>query len=118
MRLPLRCALIGLGTRARKLYTPILPALAPWLAVTAVCTPDAAKAADFGARLGVPAFTALPDLVASGAAEVAIVLSAIESHHAISVTLSRHGIPHLVETTMASSARRLRRWSRRPSGPA
>ncbi|MBD0417522.1 Gfo/Idh/MocA family protein [Oryzicola mucosus] len=103
MTAPLRCALIGVGTRAKKLYLPILPALAPWIEVVAVCTPNIANAADAGAQLGVPSFTRLSELLDAGLIEAALVLSSIESHHAVSVTLSRHGIHHLVETTMAST---------------
>lgn len=103
MNLPLRCALIGIGTRARKLYLPLLGAVAPWLKVSAVCSPNAANAAEAGAELGVPHFTTLSALLAADLIDAALVLSPIESHHAISVTLSRHGIHHLVETTMAST---------------
>jgi predicted dehydrogenase len=103
MSRPTRCALIGIGTRARKLYLPILQALAPWIEICAICTPDATNAAETGTRLGVPAFTSLTELLDANLIEAAIVLSTIESHHAISVTLSRRGIHHLVETTMAST---------------
>ncbi len=100
---PLRCALIGIGTRARKLYLPILGPLAPWIEIVAICTPGEANATETGTLLGVPSFTSLADLLDADLIEAAIVLSTIESHHAISVTLSRHGIHHLVETTMAST---------------
>lgn len=103
MNQPLRCALIGIGTRARKLYLPILEPLAPWIEVTAVCTPNAANAAETAAQLGVPGFTSLTDLLDADLIDAAIVLSTIESHHAISVTLSQRGVHHLVETTMAST---------------
>lgn len=105
---PLRCALIGVGTRARKLYLPILAPLAPWIELVAICTPDPAKAEATGRQLGVPSFTSLTALIESGLAEAAIVLSTIESHHAISVTLSRHGIHQLIETTMASTVAQAR----------
>jgi len=100
---PLRCALIGIGTRAKKLYLPLVEPIAPWLTVTAVCSPDPANAIEAGARLGVPAFTSIAALLDAGLIDAAIVLSPIESHHAISVTLSRHKIHHLVETAMAST---------------
>lgn len=105
---PLRCALIGIGTRARKLYLPILKPLAPWIEIVAVCTPNAANAAETAVQLGVPGFTSLTDLLNADLIDAAIVLSTIESHHAISVTLSRHGIHHLIETTMASTVAQAR----------
>lgn len=112
MSQPLRCALIGIGTRAKKLYLPLLGAVAPWLKVSAVCTPNAANAAEAGAQLGVPHFTTLAALLGADRIDAAIVLSPIESHHAISVTLSRHGIDHLVETTMASTLTQARDMAR------
>jgi predicted dehydrogenase len=100
---PLCCALIGIGTRAKKLYLPLARAVAPWLEFAAVVSPDAANATEAGATLGVPHFASLAALLKAEIAEAAIVLSSIESHHAISVTLSRHGIHHLVETPMATT---------------
>jgi predicted dehydrogenase len=112
MNRPLRCALIGIGTRAKKLYLPLLGAVAPWLKVSAVCSPNAGNAAEVGAELGVPHFTTLSALLAADLIDAAVVLSPIESHHAISVTLSRHGIHHLVETTMASTLTQARDMAR------
>lgn len=112
MTQPLRCALIGIGTRAKKLYMPLIGAVAPWLTVTAVCSPDPANAAEAGARLGVPAFTTIAALLDANLIDAAVVLSPIESHHAISVTLSRRGIHHLVETTMASTVGQARDMAR------
>lgn len=100
---PLRCALIGIGTRAKKLYLPLVSAVAPWLEFAAVVSPNAENAAEAGARLGVPHFRTLDALLEAEIVEAAVVLSSIESHHAVSVTLSRHGIHHLVETPMAST---------------
>lgn len=100
---PLRCALIGIGTRAKKLYLPLAEAVLPWLTFAAVVSPNPANAAEAGTRLGVPHFTTLDGLLKARLVDAAIVLSTIESHHAISLTLSRHGIHHLVETTMAST---------------
>lgn len=105
---PIRCALIGIGARARKLYLPLAAAVAPWIRFGAVCSPNAESAAEAAERLGVPAFTSIGALLDAELVDAAIVLSPIESHHAISLTLSRRGIHHLVETTMASTVRQAR----------
>lgn len=112
MSKPLRCALIGIGTRAKKLYMPLVQAISPWLEVTAVCSPDPANAAEAGAHLGVPSFSTVAALLRANLIDAAVVLSPIESHHAISVTLSRCGIHHLVETTMASTLTQARHMAR------
>ncbi len=112
MTRPLRTALIGIGTRARKLYLPLARSIAPWLTYSAVASPNAENAAAAGKLLGVPHFTRLTDLASSGLADAAIVMSSVESHHAVSVTLSRHGIHHLVETPMASTLEQARDMAR------
>ncbi|SFZ85660.1 Predicted dehydrogenase [Devosia enhydra] len=102
---PIPTALIGIGTRAKKLYLPLARAIAPWLDFRAVLSPNPESAGLAAERLAVPAFTDLEALLGSGLVKAAVVLSPIESHHAISVMLSRAGIHHLVETTMASTVR-------------
>lgn len=99
---PLQCALIGIGARARKLYLPLAASVAPWLRIAAVCSPNPDHAREAADRLGVPAFASVEALARAGVVEAAIVLSPIESHHAVSVFLSRSGIHHLVETSMCS----------------
>jgi hypothetical protein len=99
---PLACALVGIGSRARKLYMPVMPAVAPWLRVAAVCSPSPLHAREAAEHFAVPAFTSVEALIAAGIVEAAIVLTPIESHHAVSLALSRARIHHLVETTMAS----------------
>lgn len=99
---PIPFALVGLGARARKLYIPLLEAVAPWLRLVAICTPDAAKADRAGREMGVPSFTSLRALTDAGVAEAAVVVSSIDSHHAISTHLSCHGVHHLVETPMSA----------------
>src|SRR5262245_13470863 len=88
--------------RARKLYLPLAQAVAPWLRFAAVCSPNAQHAGEAAALLDVPAFSSLESLLRANVIEAAVVLSTIESHHAISLTLSRQRIHHLVETTMCS----------------
>lgn len=100
---PLRLALIGAGNRASTQYGPLLPALAPWLKVVAVCDPVAAHADALAARFGVKAFARLDGLLAARPMEAALVVTPVESHHAISVRLSSHGIHNHVETTWAST---------------
>jgi hypothetical protein len=102
MKDPVDCALIGIGARARKLYLPLAAAVAPWLRIRAVCSASAGSAGVAASALGVPAFTSVAELVSARLVEAAVVLSPIESHHALSLYLSGHGIHHLVETSMCS----------------
>lgn len=99
---PIACALIGIGMRARKLYLPLARAVAPWLRFAAVCGPNPQHAGEAAAALGVPAFASVDALIGANVVEAAVVLSSIESHHAISLALSRAGIHHLIETSMCS----------------
>ena len=99
---PIACALIGIGMRARKLYLPLARAVAPWLRFAAVCSPNPQHAGEAATALGVPAFASVNELIRANTVEAALVLSSIESHHAISVALSQAGIHHLIETSMCS----------------
>jgi len=77
-------------------------AIAPWLRIAAVCSPSPESAGKAASQLAVPAFTSLEALVRSNLAQAAVVLSPVESHHAISLFLSQNGIHHLIETSMCS----------------
>ena len=99
---PIDVALIGTGNRSQTIYRPLFDALKPWIRLTAVCDPVAEHAQAFGESMGVPAFTSLKELVKARPMQAAIVVTPIDSHHAISCYLSSHGIHNLVETTMAT----------------
>jgi predicted dehydrogenase len=99
---PVDIALIGTGNRAQTIYKPLFEALQPWVRLTAVCDPVSEHARAFGESMGVPAFTSLHELTRARPMEAAIVVTPIDSHHAISCHLSSSGIHNLVETTMAS----------------
>jgi hypothetical protein len=99
---PIDVALVGTGNRAQTIYRPLFEALEPWVKLRAVCDPVAEHAHSFAESVGVPAFTSLEELVKARPMEAALVVTPIDSHHAISCYLSTHGIHNLVETTMAS----------------
>jgi len=99
---PVDVALIGTGNRSQTIYKPLFDALKPWVRLVAVCDPVTEHAQAFGESMNVPAFTSLQELVSARPMEAAIVVTPIDSHHAISCYLSSHGIHNLVETTMSS----------------
>lgn len=99
---PVSLALIGAGNRSQRIYAPLFDALRPWVQVTAVCDPVREHADALAGELGAAAFFDLHDLVRARPMEAALVVTPIESHHAISCYLSRHGVHNQVETSMAS----------------
>jgi predicted dehydrogenase len=99
---PVEIALIGTGNRSQTVYRPLFAYLHPWLRLVAVCDPVRDHADAYAASLGVPAFYSLQELVKARPMEAALVVTPIESHHAISCYLSQHGIHHHVETMMCN----------------
>jgi len=107
---PLRVALIGAGQRAWNIYRPLFSSLKPWVQVTAVCDGVPSHADAMAAVLGVPAFYDVRALVAARPMEAVVVATPVDSHYAISIFLSTHGIHNLVETSwcnMVAQARRM-----------
>ncbi len=100
---PVRVALIGAGQRSRTVYASLFPAIKPWVELRAVCDPVRANADHLAAELGVPAFYSIHDLVRARPMEAALVVTPVPSHHSLSVYLSSHHIPNLVETTWCST---------------
>lgn len=98
---PIQVAVIGAGRRAVGVYFNILPKLAASFKVVALCDRDPEAAAAAAEHLGVASFRSLRELASARPMEAAIVLTPVESHHAISVFLSRNRIHHLCETPMA-----------------
>ncbi|WP_171651328.1 Gfo/Idh/MocA family protein [Paenibacillus foliorum] len=94
-----KIALIGTGQRSRTIYAPLFEALKPWVEVVAVCDPFKPNAEDLAARLQVPAYYNIRQLVKDRPMEAALIVTPIESHHSISVYLSSHGIHNMSETT-------------------
>ena len=105
---PVKIALLGAGRRAHGVYFNVLPRLREHFELAAVCDPVPEYADKAAGRMGVPGFTSLRELVAAGVVEAAIICSPPESHHAISLLLSRHGINHICETPMAMTLRQCR----------
>ena len=99
---PVDIALIGTGNRARTVYLPLFEALKPWVRVVAVCDPVKEHADHAAAKLGVPAFYDVRELVRVRPMEAALVVTPVDGHHALSVFLSSNGVHNLVETSMAN----------------
>src|SRR4051812_16599526 len=100
---PVNVALVGAGIGGRSIYQPLFKALSDYVRIVAVCDPVRENADSFADALDVPAFYSLKDLVQARACEAALVVTPIDSHSAVSSYLSMNGIPHLVETSMAST---------------
>lgn len=98
---PVRLALIGAGRRMRSVYLGLLPHLGDAFAVSAVCDPLESSAIELAKQLEVPAFRSLRDMVRARPMEAALIVAPGETHHALSVYLSRHGVPHMCETPLA-----------------
>ena len=105
---PIKIAVLGAGRRAHGVYFEVLPKLAEHFELVAVCDPVGEYVDQAAQRMGVPGFTSLRELVAAGLMEAAVICSPPESHHAISLFLSRHGINHVCETPMAMTLRQCR----------
>ncbi|MHC4717708.1 MAG: Gfo/Idh/MocA family protein [Planctomycetota bacterium] len=106
---PIKLAVIGAGRRTCDTYLRIFPKLSELFEVVAVCDRVAESADAAAARLGVPSFHRLRDLAAAGVAEAALIATPAESHHAVSIFLSRAGLHHVCETPMAVTAGLCRR---------
>lgn len=100
---PVDIAVIGAGNRSSSVYQGMFQSLRPWVNVVAVCDPVQEHADRYADAVDAQAFCSLSELIRSDLVEAALVVAPIDVHHAISVTLSRAGIPHLVETSMAST---------------
>lgn len=100
---PVALAMIGAGNRSTTVYQGLFPSLRPWVRVVAVCDPVRANADRYAAAVGAPAFYSVQDLIRAEVAEAALVVAPIDVHHALSVTLSRAGLHHLVETSIANT---------------
>lgn len=99
---PVKIALIGAGNRSRTVYAPLFDALKPWVDVVAVCDPFRPNADALAARLQVPVYYRIHELVKDRPMDAALIVTPIESHHSISVFLSSHGIHNMSETTWCS----------------
>ncbi|TAM47555.1 MAG: hypothetical protein EPN55_02295 [Gammaproteobacteria bacterium] len=96
-------ALIGCGRRMQRVYFAVLPRLAEWVRVTAVCDPRAENREAAAMHFGAPAFDSLSALLKARPMVAAFVATPPSSHHAVSCLLSEHGVHHLVETPMCDT---------------
>ena len=99
---PIKVAFVGVGRRAREVYFRFLPKLRELFHLVAVCDPLPAAADEAGEQLDVPAFHSVAELVRARPMEAVIYATPFETHHAISLYLSRHGLHHVCETPMAA----------------
>lgn len=95
--------MIGAGNRSSSVYQGLFQSLRPWLNLVAVCDPVRENADRYADAVDATPFYSVPDLIKADLVEAALVVAPVDVHHAISVTLSRAGIHHLVETSMAST---------------
>ncbi len=100
---PMDIAVIGTGNRSFTVYLPMLQSLRPWLNVVAVCDPVQDHADRYADAMDAHAFYTVSELARAELVEAALVVAPVDVHHAISVALSRAGIHHLVETSIAST---------------
>lgn len=100
---PVDIAVIGAGNRSSTIYQGLFQSLRPWVNVVAVCDPVKEHADRYADAVDAHAFYALDELIGADLVEAALVVAPIDVHHAISVTLSRAGVHHLVETSIAST---------------
>ena len=100
---PVDVAMIGAGNRSSTTYQGMFQSLRPWLNLVAVCDPSQENADRYADAIDAQPFYSVSDLIRAELAEAALVVAPIDVHHAISVTLSRAGIHHLVETSMANT---------------
>ncbi len=108
MTIPLNIALIGCGRRAQRVYFQVLPALAEWVRVVAVCDPAPGNRDAAAVHFGAPAFDSLRALLHAKPMTAALVATPPSSHHAVSCLLSAHGVHHLVETPMCDTLQQAR----------
>lgn len=99
---------MGAGRRAWGVYFPILAKLGKFFQVVAVCDSLAEHARQAGQELKAPAFTSLRELVKARPMEAVLAVTPPESHHAVSLFLSAHGVHHVSETPMACSLQQCR----------
>lgn len=109
---PVKIALIGTGMRSRTIYKPLFSALTPWVEVVAVCDPVREHADAMADDLHIKAYYDIHQLVKDRPMEAAVVVTPIESHHAISIYLSAHGIHNLIETSWCSLLQQAREMIR------
>lgn len=100
---PISLAVLGCGRRTWTVYFEFLSKLADHFKVVAVCDPRKEAADEAAEKMNAKAFYSLSDLVKARPMEAAVAVTPIPSHYPISVYLSRHGIHHIVETSMAST---------------
>jgi predicted dehydrogenase len=109
---PVRVAIIGAGQRSRTVYVPLIPSLAKFVQVVAVCDPVKANADRVAGMLGVASFGSIRELARQEHIEGAIVVTPPESHHSIVCHLLVQGIAALVETPLASTLSQAREMVR------
>lgn len=98
---PIRLALIGAGRRMRSVYFGLLPRLRSQFKIVAVCDPAEHAVREAADIMNAAAFRSLRELVRARPMEAALIVTPADSHHALSVFLSRHGIHHMCETPLA-----------------
>lgn len=105
---PVKLAIIGAGARSSAVYQPLLKLLGDWIDIVAVCDPVREHAERYAVAIGAQPYFSIHDLLKDRPMEAAMVVTPVESHHSLSVTLSAHGVHHLTETSWASTVHQAR----------
>src|SRR3990167_4992333 len=96
MTIPLNIALIGCGRRAQRVYFQVLPALAEWVHVVAVCDPAPGNRDAAAVHFGAPAFDSLRALLHAKPMTAALVATpmcdTLQQARAMTAQAERHGV--------------------------
>ena len=95
-------AVVGVGNRAQD-HLGTLSKLTGLCRLVGVCDADAARAAEVGARYGVPGFNDLARMLAEARPKLLYVITPPDSHHAAVELAGRHGVHVISETPMATT---------------
>lgn len=95
-------AVLGAGNRAQD-HLGTLSKLTGLCQLVGVCDADPARAAEVGARYGVPGFSDLNQMLAETKPTLLYVITPPDSHHAGVEIAGRHGVHVISETPMATT---------------
>lgn len=100
---PLKLAIVGCGKRTRTVYGLFLKQIASEIVVVAVCDPVKAAADEAASFYNAKPFYSIRDLVSARPMDAVLLVTPGDSHHALSLFLSRNRIHHACETPIAST---------------
>ncbi len=99
---PIRVALIGSGQRARSIYKPLFPSMAPWIKLVAVCDPVREHCDRMAHDLDIRPYYDIHELVKDKPMEAALLITPIPSHYPLTKYLTSNRIHCHIETAWCS----------------